>query len=288
MHTHVLKYSAIAIVLVLTFCTAIVWYLLLQHKNPVLRVAFLDVGQGDSVLIESPTGKRLLIDGGPDGSVLRELPKVIPWYSRTIDVVLATHPDADHIGGLSDVLRRYTVQYIIDNSVQHESPAVESFLAFSADEDALVRGLMRGDVIDLGGGVRVDVLFPDRDMRTADTNTASIIVRVSYGAHSFLLTSDSPTAIENYLFSQYGNALQSTVLKAGHHGSNTSNDVLFVGTVSPEYVVYSRGCDNRYGHPHQEVLDVFERFEVTAYDTCTNGTIVFESDGETLNVKPAR
>lgn len=284
MHTHVLKYGAIGIVLVLTLCTTIVWYLLLQHKNPVLRVAFLDVGQGDSVLIESPTGKRLLIDGGPDGSVLRELPKVIPWYSRTIDVVLATHPDADHIGGLSDVLRRYTVQYIIDNSVQHESPAVESFLAFSADEDALVRGLMRGDAIDLGGGVRVDVLFPDRDMTTAETNMASIVLRVSYGEHSFLLSGDSPSGIEKYLVSQEGTRLQSTVLKAGHHGSNTSSDVLFVGTVSPQYVIYSRGCDNRYGHPHQQVLDIFSRFEVTAYDTCTDGTVVFETDGTMLSV----
>jgi beta-lactamase superfamily II metal-dependent hydrolase len=121
-------------------------------------------------------------------------------------------------------------------------------------------------------------------MSGAETNMASIVLRVSYGAQSFILSGDSPQAIERYLVSIDGAGLKSTVLKAGHHGSNTSSDVSFVAAVDPEYVVYSRGCDNTYGHPHQETIDTFNAFGVTAYDTCTDGTIVFKSDGTTLHV----
>jgi len=278
------KYTLVSLLLILAGITTIVWWGIIQTGPGVLTVAFLDIGQGDSILIQSPTGRRLLVDGGPDGAVLHELATVLPWYSRRIDVVLATHPDADHIGGLSDVLSRYDVSYIIDNSVQHDTPAVESFLLASATEGAVVRGLRRGEGIDLGGGATAQVLFPDRDMSHTETNMASIVLRVSYGAHSFILSGDSPQAIERYLVSIDGAKLKSTVLKAGHHGSNTSSDVSFVGVVSPEYVVYSRGCNNTYGHPHQETLDTFNRFAVKAYDTCTDGTVVFTSDGTTLRV----
>lgn len=277
-------YGMGVIVVILIGISVGVWHTLFQISSGQLRVAFLDVGQGDAIFVESPTGRRLLVDGGPDSQVVQQLAQVIPWYSRRIDVVLATHPDTDHIGGLSDTLARYDVQYIVDNSVQHDTPAVESFLAYSASEEASVRGLMRGDVIDLGGGVFVDVLFPDRDMSTAETNMASIVVRVSYGVHSFILSGDSPQSIERYLVSLNDKSLKSTVLKAGHHGSNTSSDVSFVGAVSPEYVVFSRGCNNRYGHPHQETLDTFARFDVISYDTCTNGTVVFSTDGRTMHV----
>lgn len=280
-----LVYIVWFLILALSLVTFLVWRTLVHDAQPVLRVSFLDIGQGDAILIESPSGRRMLVDGGPDGSVLRALGEVLPWYTRTIDVVLATHPDADHIGGLSDVLRQYHVSYIIDNSVSHDTPAVESFLKASAREDALVRGLTRGERINLGEGVIVEVLFPDRVLKEADTNLSSIVLRVSYGAHSFLLTGDAPESIERYLVSLDGKALESTVLKAGHHGSHTSSNVSFISAVSPEYVVYSRGCGNTYGHPHKEVVERFESFGVRAYDTCTEGTVTFETNGETLIIK---
>jgi competence protein ComEC len=265
------------------------WSVIYERERPRgLTVSFLAVGQGDAALIESPTGRRMLVDGGRDRAVLRELPKVMPWWDRTIDVVVATHPDADHVGGLFDVLERYRVSYILEPGVRHDTPQAESLLTAvsrevgSGAERVLAR---RGQVIDLGAGAYAHILFPDRDVSGLETNTASIVMRVVYGDTSFLLSGDSPIVIEEYLVALDGKGLKSTVLKAGHHGSRTSTSPLFVGYVSPEWGVFSRGCENEYGHPHQEVVDIFGLFGVSTKDTCTDGTVTFVSDGVQLVAK---
>ena len=263
---------------------SLLWSALSSHAQG-LEITFLDVGQGDAILIESPTGRRMLIDGGADAGVLQALAQVIPWWDRRVDIVLATHPDLDHVGGLVDVLERYRVSYVVDNSIDAETSAVESFLNARVREQAVAKRLFRGERIVLGGGAVAEILFPDRQMAGADTNEQSIVVRVVYGGHSFLLTGDAPSRIERYLVSLNGSMLKSTVLKAGHHGSNTSSDVSFVGTVSPEYAVFSRGCDNSYGHPHEEVVSTFLQFGVHTYDTCLHGSITFKTDGTLLRVE---
>lgn len=263
---------------VLVLC-GVVWEM---ERSRNLTVAFLNVGQGDAVFIESPTGVQVLVDGGPDRSVLRELGKMMPWWDRHIDMIIATHPDADHISGLVDVLQRYTANYILRPGVQNDTPQTESLLLSVAQEGAKEILARRGQVYDLGGGVYLEILFPDRGVSGLETNTASIVARVVYGNTSVMLSGDSPQAIEEYLVALDGERLQSTILKAGHHGSKTSSAVSFVGYVAPETVVFSRGCDNRYGHPHQEVVDLFARFEIPTKDTCDDGTVIFESDGTTL------
>jgi competence protein ComEC len=260
-----------------------IWSVVYERERPrVLTVSFLSVGQGDAILVQSPTGRRMLVDDGRDRAVLRELPRVMPWWDRTIDVVVATHPDADHVGGLFDVLERYRVSYIVESGVAHDTPQAESLLtAVSREVGSGAQRILaqRGQVIDMGGGSYVHILFPDRDVSGLETNTASIVMRVVYGETSFLLSGDSPIDIEQYLVALDGKKLQSTVLKAGHHGSRTSTSPTFVGYVSPEWGVFSRGCENEYGHPHQEVVDIFELFGVLTKDTCLDGTITFASDG---------
>lgn len=256
-----------------------VWAPQFSHSRSELTVSFLNVGQGDATFIESPTGVQILIDGGPDRSVLRELAAIMPWHDRTIDVVIATHPDADHISGLVDVLQRYEVSHILEPGVKHDTPQAESMLKSVAAENAEYTLARRGHAIDLGGGAFLEILFPDRDANDFETNTASIVARLVYGETSFLFTGDSPASIEKYLVALDGKALESDVLKVGHHGSNTSSALLFVGFVAPSRAVISRGCDNRYGHPHQEVLATLERFEIEVKDTCKDGTVTFISDG---------
>jgi competence protein ComEC len=135
----------------------------------------------------------------------------------------------------------------------------------------------------LGDGAYADVLFPDRDVSAVETNTASIIMRVVYGETSFMLTGDSPQSIERYLTSSiYRTSLRSDVLKVGHHGSRTSSAEAFVHAVSPRYAVFSRGCDNAYGHPHREVVERFARLGIETRDTCEDGTVVFRSDGSAV------
>lgn len=277
--------SGTALVL-LAVVTALIWFAVFQEdRRGVLTVSFLDVGQGDSIFIDAPSGRQVLIDGGPDRSVLRGLGKLMPWYDRSIDVVIATHPDADHISGLVDVLARYSTLYVLHPGVEKNTGPAESMLVSVAKEGANEVYARRGQIVDLGEGAYIEILFPDRDVSDVETNTASIVARLVYRNTAFMLTGDAPQAIENYLVELDAEALESNVLKAGHHGSKTSSSELFVGFVGPEYVVFSRGCDNSYGHPHAEVVDLFARFEIPALDTCTDSTITFVSNGTAVRRK---
>lgn len=273
------KYFLSAVLGTLALSSGLIWSIVLSSQKVGLTVSFLDVGQGDAIFIQSPSGAQVLIDGGPDRSVLRELARVMPWWDKTIDVVLATHPDADHVSGLVDVLERYRVSYILEPGVKGDTPQAESLLKAVANEDAVYTLARRGQVIDIGGGAHLEILFPDRDVSGMETNTASIVARAVYGETSFMLTGDAPDSIEKYLVQLDGKKLQSTVLKAGHHGSKTSSSLFFVGFVDPEYAVFSRGCDNTYGHPHQEVVELYNRFQIKKLDTCADGRVIFVSDG---------
>lgn len=274
------KRISLLIVLVLIGVNAVMWYSVIrEERSGILTVAFLDVGQGDAIFIDSPSGRQVLIDGGSDQKVLRELAHIMPFYDRSIDVVIATHPDADHIGGLLEVLKRFNVTHVFRPGVANDTPATESLLQLISEGDVQEHLARRGNVIELGNEARIEILFPDRDVSELEPNNASIIARIVYGKHSFLLTGDSSKEIEEYFVTLDGDALQSTVLKAGHHGSKTSSSELFVGFIDPEYVVYSRGCKNRYGHPHQEVKEVYDQFEIKTLDTCEEGTIEFQTDG---------
>lgn len=250
-----------------------------------LSISFLDVGQGDAILVEGPTGIRMLIDGGATRAVLRETGRRLPFFIRSLDAVVATHPDQDHIGGLVDALKRYDVAVFMEPGVIHDTP-VSRALASAVSEEKRVERILarRGMRLLLGDGAYADILFPDRDVSRAESNTASVVMRVVYGEHEFILTGDSPQSIERYLVDG-GITLASDVLKAGHHGSKTSSSEEFVKAVDPTYVVYSRGCDNRYGHPAPETVALFQKLSILARDTCEDGTVTFRSDGRNLELK---
>jgi len=284
---------ALLIVLILgTFFS--VYILARESRNNILTVAFLNIGQGDAIFIEASNGNQVLIDGGPGRSILRELSKVMPFYDKSIDVVIATHPDADHISGLNDVLGKYKVGLFMEPGVESETGVykeLEKIVDQKISENKIKKiEARRGMQIDLGKGVVLEILFPDRDPRGMETNTASIVARLVYGENEFLLTGDSPISIENYLVSledahQGDLDIRSDVLKAGHHGSRTSTSEEFLKSVAPEYVVISAGVKNKYGHPHQEVLDIINNFGAKILRTDMNGRIIFKSDGVNLSIK---
>jgi competence protein ComEC len=276
----------LGLIVMLAIFACIVWIAVLQESpRGVLTVSFLNVGQGDAVFIESPTGMQMLIDGGAGTAVLRELGRVMPWYDRSIDVILGTHADLDHIGGLIELLPRYRVATALVPSTQGDSDAWRMYLRELSNEEksgARVFKAERGERVDLGGGVYVEVLSPDRAVPNLETNTGCVVARVVYGTTAFMLPCDAPQAIEKYLALLDGNNLKSDVLKAGHHGSKTSSAPLFVGLVNPKFAVFSRGCDNTYGHPSKETVATFARFGIPTLDTCINGAITFVSDGQTV------
>lgn len=252
-----------------------------------LQVSFLDVGQGDSILITGPTGIQILIDGGKDRSVLRQLPQLMGPLDRTLDMVVATHPDADHIGGLPDVFRVYRVFYFVEPGRVGDTSFYERLDASVVSEAGQKTILARRDMrIHLGDGAYADILFPEGDVeKLREANDASIVMRVVYGETEFLLTGDAPIWVEDRIVSAYGTALESDVLKAGHHGSRTSTGASWLSVVDPEIVVVSAGKDNSYGHPHPEVLERVTASGASVVSTIDEGTITFVSDGSDVRRK---
>ncbi len=261
--------------------------ILIWQRSPSneLKVYFLDVGQGDAILIETPSQKQILIDGGRNLKVLSLLGRHLPFGDRYIDVVMATHPDADHIGGLPEVLSRYSVGIFLEPGVESENSLDDELHARLEGENISKLLARRGQVINFGDGVRLTILFPDRDVSKWETNEASIVARVDYGESSFLLTGDSPIRVENILLSLDKKFLDTDVLKAGHHGSRTSTSLHFTQAVSPDYAVISAGKGNSYSHPHPEVLNILEKVGVKIVSTIDRGTIEFRTDGEKLELR---
>jgi len=282
------RYRQEAIVGVLIFSNILVWSLIAQKQpSDILTVYFLNVGQGDAILIDSPNRLRMLIDGGRNRKVLTELGKILPFSDRRIDVVLATHPDADHVGGLPEVVSRYKVGVFLESGVESDSTVADELknrIEQKNIPDLLAR---RGMVVNFGDGARLQILFPlsGQDVSNWETNNASIVARLVYKDKIFMFTGDSPVDIENVLVNLDSTSLGSDVLKAGHHGSRTSTSLRYAQAVSPEYAVISAGKDNGYGHPHKEVLDILEQVGAKIISTIKSGTIVFETDGKTLEIK---
>lgn len=259
-----------------------------KKSDGLLRVSFLDVGQGDATLIESPTGTQVLIDGGKSSAVLRELESTMGFFDRTIDMVVATHPDMDHIGGLIDVLERYDVDTILMTENTSDTLAFEAFVARVRAEGAHIIYARRGQIFDIGNGAQgsttLSILFPDHDPTDLESNMSSIVARLVYGESEYMLTGDSPKEIEEYLVSLGTSTLLSDVLKAGHHGSRTSSSEVFVSAVHPAYAIISAGKDNSYGHPHKEVIDILNRAGVTILSTIERGAVETVSDGLSIEV----
>jgi len=251
-----------------------------SKENNLLAVAFLDVGQGDAIYIETFDGVQLLIDGGANSAVVRELGKYMPRLDRTIDIVLATHPDKDHIGGLVDVLGRYQVDNIILTENINDTAVARSFSAAVETEGATTLMARAGQEIIIGASTSLMIYSPATNPQVWESNTASIVVQLRYGDVEFMLTGDASVNIEEYLTKKYGDILESEVLKLGHHGSRTSTADLFLDTVAPLYAVASAGKDNSYGHPHTEVLDKLTKRSIKLVSTAESGTIVFKSDGQ--------
>lgn len=270
------------VLVTLFFFSLAVWFPVItfsSEEEEFLTVRFLDVGQGDSIQIVTPDGFEMLIDGGATSGVLRELEKNRRFFDRKIDVIMATHPDTDHIGGLVDVLDRYQVNMVMQSQVEHEASAARAFARAAEAEGAEIVSAIGGQIIQLGASTTIHILSPNGDTTNWESNNASVVVQVVYGDIEFMLTGDAPSSIEDYLVGAYGADLESEVLKLGHHGSKTSTSEKFLDTVSPEYAVVSAGLDNRYGHPHTSVMSrVFER-DIQTFSTATEGTITFKSDG---------
>ncbi len=274
-----------SLLVLLALANIFVWLAIYQSKDGPLKVYFLDVGQGDAIFIETPAKKQMLIDGGKNRRVISELGGIMPFGDKTIDIVMATHPDADHIGGLPAVVERYDVELFLEPGVESDNSLDEELEKRLNEKNVSQVLARRGQIINFGDGAKLVILFPNQDVSNWETNDASIVAKLEYGVSSFLLTGDSPIRIENILLNLDKEILNSDVLKAGHHGSRTSTSLMFAEAISPEYAIVSAGKDNTYGHPHQEVLNILQKVGTQILSTVSLGTIKFETDGQNLKVK---
>ena len=271
-------------VAILLFGTWGFWLIKIQSASLVVEdglliVTFLNIGQGDAIFIETPDGVQILIDGGPDGTVLRELSQVMNWSDHTIDMVIGTHPDKDHIGGLVDVLGRYKIDTILTTENTGETLTAASYHDALLGEGAKVIMARAGQVFALGASTTLAVFSPAQNPSLLDSNTSSIVVQLRYGDIEFMLTGDAPQSIEEYLVGKFGGQLESEVLKLGHHGSKTASAEGWLKTVTPKYAVVSAGKDNRYGHPNPDVVARVEALNILIENTIEQGPITFKSDG---------
>ncbi|KPJ54898.1 hypothetical protein AMJ47_02385 [Parcubacteria bacterium DG_72] len=238
-----------------------------------LEVVVFDVGQGDSIFIETSDGFQVLIDGGPNLRVLEKLGQEMSFFDRTVELVVLTHPDHDHLFGLLEVLKRYKVKNILWTGVVKHTAEYEEWVDLVAEEDANVIIAELGQKINLG---RPDIYFlvlhPFESLKgkeVKDSNDTSVVVKLVFKDKSFLFTGDISQKIEKQLTN-----INSDVLKAAHHGSKSSSCAEFIQSVSPEVVVISVG-ENSYGQPAPEVLQLFEQFGIQVLITKELGDIRF-------------
>lgn len=273
------KYSLLIIFLLLVLIDVFLIALDYKSSRGVLTFAMLDVGQGDALFIESPSGVQILFDGGSVRKVLNPLRKIISPFDRTIDAIVITNPDADHIGGLTDILKNYKVDYVFEPGTQNSSKTYKNLKALISSEKIPQLLVRKGMQIDLGGGAAIEILFPDREVKNWSTNDGSIVARLTYGQTAIMLSGDSTSKTEKIILENNSTeSLKSQILKIGHHGSRSSTSKIFAGAVAPEYALISLGAGNSYGHPHPEVLDTLEDFGVQILRTDELGTIVFSCD----------
>ncbi|MDD4628423.1 MAG: MBL fold metallo-hydrolase [Candidatus Peribacteraceae bacterium] len=240
------------------------------------HVYVLDIGQGDSILIVSPIGRRILVDGGPDLSALERLGSFLPFFDRRIDLVAFTHPDADHIGSLPEILQRYRVDRMLFSPVEHGSGQYARLLSIVEKQHIPLILPDPSQDIDSGDGLVLDVIWPPKNLvrSSDDTNGASLVMRALARSGSILLTGDIDALGEERIL-KTGASLSSTVLKVSHHGSEGATSIPFLLAVKPDHSVISVGKDNRFGHPRPETLARLSALGIPIRTTMEEGTIDF-------------
>ncbi|ALG49152.1 ComEC/Rec2 family competence protein [Clostridium perfringens] len=250
-------------------------------KDSELMISYMDVGQGDAAYIKV-NGNDILIDAGPRSNSKELLEQLKAKNIDDFELVIATHPHEDHIGGMVDVFKEYEVKAFYSPKITHTTKTYENLVKAVKDEGLKTKELKGGMVIDLGEGAKFEVFTPQKS-EYEELNDYSPIMKLSFGDTSYLFTGDAEKLAEEEALAKYKTSLDSDVIKFGHHGSSSSSSNAFIEAVSPKYGIISCAKDNKYGHPHRETLDIIKKYNIKTFRTDTDGEIILTSDGKSIN-----
>ena len=275
------------LVLAIIFLGVFIFYLSFKQnkQSDLLKVVYLDIGQGDAIYIETPNKKQILIDAGPTALTLSRLSKVMPFADRSLDLLILTHPDQDHIGGAPPILDSYKVDNVLVTGFYSDSSLAQE-LDSKIEKLKLNRIIAkRGQrfVLDQSRNIYLDILFPNQDIADLESNETSIVSKLIYGQKSFLFVGDSSIYNESLIiWKEEEKTIDSDILLLGHHGSKTSSSLLWLEKVSPDLAIISAGQNNRFGHPSEEVLNRLEKLNIPHPVTFIEGNIILFSDGQKI------
>lgn len=276
----------------------VVWFLILFQKPArILEADFFDVGQGDAILIKTPKNQTMLIDGGPNNIILEKIGNYLPVFNKKIDIILLTHPHADHVIGLIEVLKRYEVGLVVLTGVDLKTDVYYEFLKAAKDKNIKILVAQAGEAIHFNKELEFDILSPPRDLSDLvfnkksegfgsagnDINDTSIIGKLIFRDFGVMLMGDATSKIENKILI-YDQNLKSDILKVGHHGSKYSSSLNFLNAVSPKAAIIEVGAKNRYGHPSEATLSRLKTSDTNIFRTDLNGDVKVLSDGFTASI----
>ncbi|EJX2681049.1 MBL fold metallo-hydrolase [Clostridioides difficile] len=251
-------------------------------KKSLLSIHIIDVGQGDSILVQTPTNKNILIDGGDEDSENIIISYLKQKRIKTIDIIIATHPDSDHIGSLDNVIKKFNVNSIYMPEQSTDSEAYQNLINSCTDKNLSIQHLYKNDVLNIDNNINIYVLSPSYIQEESNLN--SIVFKLTFNDNSFLFMGDAEEENEKEILHSF-KLNNINFIKIGHHGSNSSSSLEFIKKISPDIAAISCGYKNQYGHPHREVINNLKQNHVSIYRTDRIGDIVFYSDGEIIFTK---
>lgn len=270
---HIARRIGIALLPILLLTSWIV----LPQREEVLDVYFFDIDQGDSALLISPSGKQIVIDGGPNTALLEHLGAHMPFFDRTIELVVLSHPHSDHITALLPLLDRYTVQAILMSGAEYNLARYEGFLAKIEQYGIPVIKADPDHDIDMEDGLTLDVIWPreeDFGRTWENVNNASVAFRAIFCENSLFFGGDIEEEAESQIL-RSGQNIQANILKSSHHGSRSSSTEAFLAAIDPKAVIISSGKENKFAHPHSETLQKYKNLDLSVYNTAIHGTVHF-------------
>ncbi len=278
--------AKILLVGLLSLINFFVWQAVLTSSqgSGLLTVTFLDVGQGDAILIDDSYGNQALIDGGNGKEILSRLVRNLPFYDRKIEALILTHPDYDHLGGILKVIKHYQIENFLYTGAVKQSRSYKQLLTLLQKEGLAMDTIRRGDEIVFGNKAFLRVLYPEKPLQgfiPQQTNNYCLISKLIFKNFSVLFAADANMRLESELLDSVAN-LRATVLKVAHHGSKYSSQAAFLARVSPSIAVISVGKDNSYHHPHQELLKRLKNTRLLRTDL--NGDIKILTNGHLMRI----